>query len=224
MDLKIEKLKLLFIEDDELDKMAFRRFAKNSPDFNFEYTITSSVKEAKHALNTEKFDIIVSDFDLGDGDAFDIIQKDMDVPFVITTGSGNEEIAVKAMKLGAYDYIIKDIDGHYFKMIPNTVTNAIIRFNSEKELKKYQENLEILVAERTVELEKEISVRKKAEEELKTYRDHLKELVKQRTAELEGKNEDLERMNQLFVGRELRIKELKDKLKAYEAHYGKEIK
>ncbi len=57
---------------------------------------------------------------------------------------------------------------------------------------------------------------KKAEKELKKYRDHLENLVKERTAELEQKNKKLEEFNELFVGRELRIKELKDKVKELE--------
>ncbi|MBW2616938.1 MAG: hypothetical protein JRD02_12290, partial [Deltaproteobacteria bacterium] len=44
----------------------------------------------------------------------------------------------------------------------------------------------------------------------------LEELVKERTAELEEKNAELERMNDLFVGREFRIKELRDRVKELE--------
>jgi len=62
-----------------------------------------------------------------------------------------------------------------------------------------------------------ISERKKTEDELTKYREQLEELVKNRTDELETKNSELERINKLFVGRELRMKELKkeiEKLKA----------
>lgn len=62
--------------------------------------------------------------------------------------------------------------------------------------------------------------RKLAVNELEKYKGHLEELVKDRTRELEEKNEELERFNQLFVGREFRIKELKEKLELLE----KEIK
>ncbi|GAB4328932.1 MAG: hypothetical protein Kow00127_21410 [Bacteroidales bacterium] len=56
--------------------------------------------------------------------------------------------------------------------------------------------------------------RKKTEEELAAYRKNLEEMVKERTAELEQKNAELQRFNKLFVGREFRIKELRDERKA----------
>lgn len=57
---------------------------------------------------------------------------------------------------------------------------------------------------------------KQAEEELEKHREHLEELVKERTAEVEEKNAELERMNKLFVGREFRIKELRDRIEELE--------
>ena len=63
---------------------------------------------------------------------------------------------------------------------------------------------------------RDITKRTKAEEELYEYRIHLEEIVKERTQELVNKNAELEHFNSLFVGRELRIKELKDKLKELE--------
>jgi len=62
----------------------------------------------------------------------------------------------------------------------------------------------------------DITERKKADKELTKYRDHLEELVKERTKELEEKNIELKRYNKLFEGREIRIKELRDKVKELE--------
>jgi two-component system, NtrC family, sensor kinase len=67
-----------------------------------------------------------------------------------------------------------------------------------------------------IETLQDITNRKQAEEELAKHRDHLVELVKKRTKELEEKNKELERFNDLFTGREFRIKELKDKVKKLE--------
>lgn len=59
----------------------------------------------------------------------------------------------------------------------------------------------------------DITELRKIEAELEKYQFHLEDLVKERTAELVEKNEKLEHFNQLFVGREFRIKELKDEIK-----------
>jgi len=61
-----------------------------------------------------------------------------------------------------------------------------------------------------------LSAHKQAEEELKKHRERLEELVKDRTTELKEKVVELERMNDLFVGREFRIKELRNRVKELE--------
>jgi PAS domain S-box-containing protein len=62
----------------------------------------------------------------------------------------------------------------------------------------------------------DITERKRVEEEIDQLNKELEERVKQRTAELEEKNSELERMNRLFVGRELRMVELKKQIKESE--------
>lgn len=63
-----------------------------------------------------------------------------------------------------------------------------------------------------ISIGEDITGRSQTEAELEKHRNHLEELVKERTLELENKNKTLARMNQLFIGRELRMKELKDEI------------
>ncbi|HXP49752.1 MAG TPA: PAS domain S-box protein, partial [Bacteroidia bacterium] len=130
----MENIKILFIEDDKVDQMAFKRFVKDE-NLSYNYTIAGSVSEAKRILDSEKFDIVIIDYHLGDGTAFDIFDLIKDTPVIITTGTGDEGIAVKAMKGGAYDYLIKDPERNYLKVLPITVENAIKHKKSEKQFR-----------------------------------------------------------------------------------------
>lgn len=145
--------RLLLIEDDVIDQNAFQRFADQT-EFPYDFDIAGSVKEAKQSLKSNRYDVILADYSLGDGTAFDILKVVRNTPIVIVTGTGEEEVAVQAMKLGAFDYLIKDVEGYYYTMMLVTLENAIKHFLNEQIVHEYHENLEQLVDDRTAELRK----------------------------------------------------------------------
>src|SRR5210317_1004282 len=106
------RYKILFIEDDKLDQMAFERFIKIEK-LPYDFTAASSVSQAQSILAREDFDIIVSDYSLGDGTALNILDLTKDIPVIIVTGEGDEEVATQAWRRGAYDYLTKDIERNY---------------------------------------------------------------------------------------------------------------
>ena len=67
---------------------------------------------------------------------------------------------------------------------------------------------------------RDITERKKAEEKIYQLNQELEQRVKDRTADLEKINAELEEINDLFVGREARIIELKEELKELKNKYG----
>jgi PAS domain S-box-containing protein len=118
------RYKMLLIEDNDLDQEAFERLVKDEQ-LPYDYTIAGSVAEAKSILASKKFDIVISDYALGDGTAFDVLNMVDNTPTVIVTGIGNEEVAVKTWRAGACDYLIKDLELNYLKALPVTVENVL---------------------------------------------------------------------------------------------------
>ncbi len=135
--------KILLVEDDKIDQKAFE-WLINEEDLPYDCMIVRSISEAQRILYSEKFDVIVTDYLFQDGTAFDVLDLVKDTPIIITTGGGDEEIAVKAIKAGACDYLIKDPGRSYLKAIPTIVENAIKHKKLEEILDQKQKNLEAI--------------------------------------------------------------------------------
>jgi len=178
-------IRLLLVEDDQVDQMAFDRLVKTER-LDYAYTTAGSKAEACMAVAQKTFDIVVADYILGDGTVFDLFDHFKGLPVIVTTGAGNEEVAVKAMKNGAYDYLIKDAAGRYLQALPLKVDLALKRRRIEKQLEEYQENLETLVQERTEQLDLE----RQKQEEMNTA---LRVILNQR-------NEDKVRIEETILG------------------------
>ncbi|RLC50853.1 MAG: hypothetical protein DRZ79_03740 [Candidatus Cloacimonadota bacterium] len=136
----MEKIKVLLVEDDLVDQMAFKRLVKEEK-LPYDYKIAGSASAAIKILQEEKFDIVITDYNLGDGTAFDIFDYIIDTPFIFITGGGDEELAVKALKAGAFHYQIKDQLRNYLKVLPSTIEKALKHKKTENEKKKAQEEL-----------------------------------------------------------------------------------
>jgi DNA-binding NtrC family response regulator len=130
----MRKTRILLIEDDPVDRMAFQRFAEEEA-FPYEYAMARSIAEARGLLQAEGFDCVITDYLLGDGTAFDILALNPEIPVIITTGAGSEQIAVQAMKAGAHDYLIKDHDRNYLKVLQVTVEGALKQKKAEERVK-----------------------------------------------------------------------------------------
>lgn len=142
--MKDERYRVLLVEDNELDQEAFQRFVEEN-DIPYNYTIADSVAEATVILTAKRFDVILLDYLLGDGTAFDLLGLNIKAPIILITGAGGEEIAVKAMKSDAYDYLIKDSKRNYLKILPTTVENVINRKKAEDAFRESEEKYRTLV-------------------------------------------------------------------------------
>ncbi len=127
---------ILIVEDDQgLNKLLQRII--NREGFNTEGALSGF--EAMEHIKNQDFILLLLDYKLSDMSADQFLDNlkgiGKSVPFIIMTGHGNEYIAVRMMKMGAKDYLIKE--GDYLAAIPRTVK----RLASELEMKqKYMES------------------------------------------------------------------------------------
>lgn len=74
----------------------------------------NGVGEAQRLLKTEHFDLCLTDMQLPDGNGLELVewmqQHTPSVPVAVITAHGNMETAVRALKLGAYDFVSKPLD------------------------------------------------------------------------------------------------------------------
>jgi PAS domain S-box-containing protein len=142
---------ILYIEDNLADRLYFQRESRSAA-FPFHSDIAASLREAIELLKSNSYHAVVSDFYLGDGQALELLPYLNESPLIIITGEGSEEAAVNALKAGAYDYLTKDLNYNYLKILPITVIKTIEQKKQRDELNRYRTELEKLVNERTNEL------------------------------------------------------------------------
>lgn len=101
---------------------------------NMVFRRVSTIAEAMSLLKSEHYDLIMMDFRFPDGNGIDFLEtmrkEAIDVPSVVITGCGDEVIATRMIKLGAYDYIPKS------KISPITLLRIISNTIQKAELKK----------------------------------------------------------------------------------------
>ena len=120
-------MKILIIEDNP-DHAAL---AKLALDPHFEVCLLESGKDALQYLEglarNDWPAAILLDYSLPGSDGLVVFERmrerGYDIPVIMVTGHGDENIAVEAMKKGAYDYVVKS--GNYMEVLPSVVHKAV---------------------------------------------------------------------------------------------------
>lgn len=146
-----KQVRVLIIEDSRFDAQVLIGELERGG-YKPDYELVDTPGGMRTALTAKSWDIVISDYvmpDFSGLDAIRILQESgLDIPIIIVSGNIGEDTAVKAMKAGAHDYLIK---GNLARLIP-----AI-----ERELSEAQERRK----------------RKKAEAELKSTKEKLESFI-----------------------------------------------
>ncbi|KOX95374.1 hybrid sensor histidine kinase/response regulator [Halorubrum tropicale] len=132
--------------DDEPDFAELTAEFLKREDDNFTVTTATSASEGLEHLSCGDFDCIVSDYDMPTQNGIEFLKSvrknSPDLPFVLFTGKGSEEIAGEAISAGVTDYLQKKRVADQYTVLANRLRNAVERYRAEKERKRQRKAIE----------------------------------------------------------------------------------
>ena len=144
MPLLPEHVSVLLIEDDLIDEMAtLREVERNGLPYRVQ--VARSVAEARKLLAGHPFDVILADYRLTDGTSFDLMEDFADDLVILITGAWDEVAAADALRLGVHDYLIKDADRKYLKLLSYRVETALRQRRTERRLRESEARLQAIL-------------------------------------------------------------------------------
>ena len=183
---KDDRLSILLIDDDEVDRLLVKRAFQKA---NFPVSLIEAEDGAKAidklkiqqnsvtnlnpshssdssiAWQPNSFDLILLDYRLPDINGLNLIKSiralEIDIPLIMLTGQGDEEIAVEIMKAGAADYLAKA------KIEPNNLVKAI-----NNAIRVHQAEQAVAIANRRLQASNELLTKKN--KELKKQQEQIK--------------------------------------------------
>jgi len=109
---------ILFVDDVEFNRKVFLQVMRKDPTFRVD--TASSGLEALQFLKTSPVDIVITDMKMPEMDGLSLMReiRDLypDIFVIVVTGHASIENAVRAMKMGAYDYLLKPFDFSHIKI------------------------------------------------------------------------------------------------------------
>lgn len=142
----IEPLSLLLLEDEVAHVQAIRR-ALATADIPIEIRVASSLHDYSEQVKEWLPSIVVMDLTLPDGspeESLNLLLQNTKFPVLVMTSSGNEAMAVAAMKAGALDYLVKSPE--VFADMPRYVQRAMREWKLIEAQKRTEAELQILRA------------------------------------------------------------------------------
>jgi putative nucleotidyltransferase with HDIG domain len=173
--------KILIADDDHLVRSAVEKILKF---FGHDVTSAESGEEVLELVSDE-YDTIILDINMPDIDGFETLErinkKNIEVPVLFLTGAGSMDYAVKAINLGAYDFLTKPITD--IELFHVKVKRAIEKRSFLRQEKQHKLNLENEVLEKTQELAAKNLL-------LEEYSEHLEKATVQIMSSLQAAMEE----------------------------------
>jgi two-component system, NtrC family, response regulator PilR len=133
MSHKKKQVPRVLVVDDEADILELLELTLVR--MGLEVVRASGVAQAREHLESEEFDLCLTDMRMPDGDGLDVVRyiadRGLDVPVAVITAHGSLENAVAVLKAGAFDYLSKPVALDQLR----TLVNSALRLPVTNELK-----------------------------------------------------------------------------------------
>ena len=166
--------RVLVVDDDPSTLRTIARLLKLN---GYECVTAASADEARAVISQDHVALVLSDVDMPGESGIDLLDSiaatHPDTATVMVTGIDDRELAERALRMGAYGYVIKPFETNEILI---NVSNALRRRQLEIENRSHRERLESIVKERTAHLWAAINELEQAEEGLRSS--HLRMIEK----------------------------------------------
>jgi len=146
-----DQIRVLFVDDNvEYVDLATDYFEGNVDGINLvgEPDVAEAIDRLSDGNEPAPFDVLVSDYEMPETDGLEFLEmvRDAhpDLPFILLTGQGDEELAAEAIHRGVSEYLPKGSGTDQFRVLANRIDNLVGRARAERSLRAREAHLAAL--------------------------------------------------------------------------------
>jgi DNA-binding NtrC family response regulator len=132
--------------DDDLDLTNLVGNYLEREESRIELQTAASIDEGLSIVSEGNIDCIISDYDMSNKTGIEFLRsvrkQDKNLPFILFTGKGSEEVASEAISMGVTDYIQKNAAASQYTLLANRIRNAVESMRAQNERDRHLEAVE----------------------------------------------------------------------------------
>jgi len=139
---EVSVTRILYMEDDPgLSRLLQKTLQRRG----YQVDVVGDGNQGLAKVAEARYDLLLVDYNMPFCGGIEVIRRLADngamIPAIMVTGQGSEEVAVEAIKLGAADYIVKDVEMKYLELLPVVIDRVLYQRQILRERKSMEETI-----------------------------------------------------------------------------------